>query len=329
MADAAAGDKRPAPSSSKSSSSRPAKRSRRSHSGANQPSPSSSAPPAARPHSAFFDPSDPVRAGLLVSVSARQEARGAAQFRGLLEHLLPLLVPDLKAREAKETDSAGQNVAKGDGTEDEVKENGQTGHLDAAEEAEKAQTEGQPNELTDAGDSKPPQTNQTAAGRQTVEMIDTGCQAVVFFNLRIPELDAVDLVARMFDHLRNLPAEERTKWSYKLAYCHRVIPVQAACEASRDAILAAAAPLAASLQDGRTYAVDLEVRNNNKVGKRETIDAAAALVGARCKVSLKNPEQSLLISVNRQAALLAAVPNYSELSGYNVHRVLGTKPREG
>ncbi len=104
------------------------------------------------------------------------------------------------------------------------------------------------------------------------------------------------------------------------------MPIQASCEARTDTIVATLEDLVPNLSDDRTFAVDFDVRNNAQMhdSKVEVIKAAANLVGPRCKVDLKNPAQSVLISVCKHAALLASVKNYIELSRYNIQRALGT-----
>jgi tRNA(Ser,Leu) C12 N-acetylase TAN1 len=103
------------------------------------------------------------------------------------------------------------------------------------------------------------------------------------------------------------------------------MPIQASCEARIDTIVSSLKDLVTNLSDDKSFAVDFDVRNNAQMhdSKVEMIKAAADLVGSRWKVNLKSPEQSVLISVCKHAALLASVNNYSELSRYNIQRALG------
>lgn len=117
-----------------------------------------------------------------------------------------------------------------------------------------------------------------------------------------------------------------------MAACHslfqRLIPIQDACTATQESILEHLAPLFdTSLEPNKSYAIALEVRNNGpmKADKMKVIDAAAALVGSKCPVKLKDMEQSVMISVLGKAALLGVVTDYPSVFGLNLQKSLERK----
>lgn len=140
-----------------------------------------------------------IKHGVLVSVSSRQETRALGQFRGFLNYILEELLPEREL----EPKQAHFGI---DGRDDRDDEEGEGGK-DGGEEANGTGNEeaGPSHESTKEATKETTKDNAKVLSEQAIghkgkmiDPIDTSCQGLIFFNLRIKDLDILDFVARVF-----------------------------------------------------------------------------------------------------------------------------------
>lgn len=137
-----------------------------------------------RKHASLLSHLDPAK-GLLVTVSTRQEARGLGQFRSFLDKMVEMLLPDA-VLEPK------VSVRGIDGRDDAPESDEESGIEVGNEDAKEGGAE--EHDYTEKSKEKGGITYQGSM----IEAVDTGCQGLLFFRLRVKEVDVVGFVGRVF-----------------------------------------------------------------------------------------------------------------------------------
>ncbi|KAJ8449429.1 hypothetical protein Cgig2_002226 [Carnegiea gigantea] len=161
----------------------------------------------------------------------------------------------------------------------------------------------------------------TDKGKRRFSKLDTGCNGVVFIQMR--KRDGDPGPREIVQHMMEVAATTKKHMSRFLL---RVLPVEVSCYTSPEEISRAVKPLFERYFDVDAeapvkFAVQYDARANSGIERMKIIDAVAKSVPAPHKVDLKNPEKTIIVQIIKTVCLIGVVQKYKELAKYNVRQL--------
>ncbi|KAJ3078721.1 THUMP domain-containing protein 1, partial [Quaeritorhiza haematococci] len=129
--------------------------------------------------------------------------------------------------------------------------------------------------------------------------LNVGIDCCVFVKTS-PPINPVQLLSHI---LTDLSQKQSIKQTKKTRYTLRLHPIQETCYANMKDILEMAGRILkpwfhdGEKSEGVKYAIVPKIRNNDKIDRKELIDAIAAEVGTKHKVDLEKPDLCIIVEV--------------------------------
>lgn len=149
---------------------------------------------------------------------------------------------------------------------------------------------------------------------KTFQVVESGAKNFLFIKTSIN--NPVELATSIMLNIKSTK-KQQTK------FLIRLIPIEVTCKAYIKDIEIAFKPLADKyfMQEGKTFSVAYNHRNNNNLIREEVIKCIANIIN-KCrsdnKVDLKSAQVVVIVEVIKGIALLSVVPDYIEYKKFNL-----------